>query len=290
MKNHLKKRFEHDILKVVAWIGLIRFIIAIILDNPSIDGLVDFYLDISTAIVFLVGIILVHLDASSKFIIGFFFSPLILLLWVSLYLNNGLASSGEINAFAIAIILTLTIQGRMPWVFVGITLIGVFAVLFALEKGNLSTPDESFYNVGTTALLVVTLANIFMTFHGKNVFDSSRAKLNETNTMLSEKSEEIRMKRRELTMQNDKLTHLKEELEEKVLERTERLKQQKNAIEAYMELTLKELIKPYEKTINAIKKLESIEDDMMVEMVKDSGRRLEIEVEKLRNRLLNSHE
>lgn len=290
MKIQLNNRFERGILKVIALIGLIRFSIALLLSDPVADGYSDLYLDIATALVFLAGVVLVHFKADNKWIIGFFFVPLILLLWVSFYFNNGLASSGEINAYAIAIILCLTVQGRLPWIFIGIFLLGVFVVLYFVEQENLASLDTLVISKGTTTLLLITLANIWMTFHAKNVFDKSRVDLSKTNKNLKERTEEIQEKREELTKQNTELIRLKNELEVKVLERTEKLQTQRISIEEYLKLTLTELIAPYEKTVNAIKQLENPESDEMITMIVESGIKLEVEVEKLRTRLLYADE
>lgn len=283
-------RFERGILKVIALIGLVRFGIAIFLSDPAVDGYADLYLDIATAIAFLTGLILVHWNASNRILIACFFAPLIGLLWASFYYYNGLASSNEINAFAVIIIISLTIQGRMPLLFVGVFLVGVCTIMYLVETNNLQTLQPEDYKTGTTTLLLVTLANLFMIYHAKNVFDESRTDLNTINNDLTEKTTEIQQKRTELTAQNHELTLLKNELEEKVLERTERLQEQKDSIEAYLQLMLTELVKPYDKTIKAINELQSSDDDPMIDMVKTSGKRLEMEIEKLRERLLNTHE
>lgn len=290
MNSFQHNRFERGILKVIALIGLVRFSIALILNDTLSDGYTDFYMDLATALVFLIGFILLLQRSSNKLLIAFFFAPLILLLWISFYFFDGLASSNEINAFAIVIILSLTIQGRLTWVFVGTFLLGVFLVLFFVERDNLTHLNPSDYHTGTATLLLVTLANIWMTFHAKNKFDSSRQELKNTNQELKERAEEIMNKKEELTAQNKKLNTLKSELEEKVLARTDELMKQKEAIEQYLQLTLNELMRPYEQTITAINDLVNTNNDEMIEMMKVSGLRLAEEVEKLKERLLNSHE
>lgn len=289
MKNQGNSRFERGILKVVAFIGLIRFIIALMVNDPQVDGYLDLTLDIATATVFLAGLLLVHFKADNKWIIGLFFIPLIILLLISLYLNGGLISAGEINAFAIVIILSLTIQGRLPWIFVAALLGGVILVLYVVEQENLNSLEEAVHNTSTFALLFVTLTNILLTLHAKNVFDASRNDLTLANKNLLERKDQIESKRKQLSEQTQKLTLLKMDLEEKVLERTKKLQRQNNSIEMYLQLTLTELMKPYQKTISEIKSLDNPENDEMIKMAKESGKNLEIEVEKLKNRLENSN-
>jgi hypothetical protein len=287
--EHHYSRFERGILKVVAFIGFARFIVAFLLNDPIEDGYQDLYLDIVTAGVFLMGVILVQLKANSKLIVALFFAPLVGLLWISFYFQNGLAGASEINAFAVVIILSLTIQGK-PLAFVGLLVLGIFAILYFVTQENSILMDIATQDVGNTTLLIVTLANIMMIFHAKNVFDSSRSKLNLTNQNLLERRDEIKRKREQLAKQNEQLTFLKEELEEKVLERTKKLKHQKKSIGEYMQLTLTELTKSYKKTITEIQNLENSTNDEMIKMVKISGEKLELEVENLKKRLVNSNE
>lgn len=290
LENQLHNRFERGILKVIAFIGMVRFAIALFIGGPLQAPLTDFYLNLATALIFLAGLVLVHVRATDKVLVAFFFVPLMVLVWVSLYFQNGLASAGEINAFAVVIILSLTIQGRLPWVFIAIFLMGVCTTLYLVEWRNIQSQDSLVMNTDTTALLLVTLANLFMTYHAKNVFDTSRRELGETNAKLTERAEEIGAQRALLQEQNLQLIRLKDELEEKVLERTAKLQQQREAIEQYLQLTLKELVNPYEKTLKAIDRLENTKNNPMVDMVKESGRRMQAEVEKLRTKLLNADE
>ncbi len=290
MENHHQDRFERGIIKVVALIGLLRFTIALIEDIYVKDGNADLYLDIASFGVFLVGFLLIQFNSSNKWIVTFFFVPLMILLWLSFYFHNGLASSTEVNAFAIVLVLSLTTKGRLPLIFVSIFLLGVFAVLAIVEPKNIEYLAPSEYYTFTFTLLFVSIAIIVMTFHAKNVFILSRRKLKDINQAFIERSEESKQKNRLLLQQNEKLNLLRSELEEKVLERTKILQNQKDSIEEYLRLTTSELIKPYQETIESIKKLKNPNDDQLIHLIKDSGERLEVEMNKLKTRLIESHE
>ncbi|WP_462251298.1 hypothetical protein [Ekhidna sp.] len=290
MEKHRQNSFERGIIKVVSLIGVVRFIIALFVNKPSVHGYADLYLDISSLIVFLIGFLLIQFKSKRRWLVSLFFIPLMILLWLSFYFHNGLTSSTEVNAFAIVVVLSLTMQRRLPILFVGIFIIGVFVTLSIVEPKNIEYLDPSDYYTTTFTLLFISLAIIWMTFHAKNVFTASRNKLKDINQKLVVQSEEIKQKNKQLREQNEKLNQLKSELEKKVLERTKKLNEQKSSIEEYLQLTMIELIKPYEKTISTIQKLENPNEDYLIKLIIESGEKLEIEINNLKTRLIESHE
>lgn len=290
MKKIRQNRFERGIIKVVSLIGLLRFTIALIEDIYVNDGYADLYLDIASFGLFLVGYLLIQFNSTNRRIIAFFFVPLMILLWLSFYFHNGIASSTEINAFAIVLVLSLTTKGRLPLIFVSIFLLGVFTVLAIVEPKNIEYLAPSEYYTFTFTLLFVSVAIIVMTFHAKNVFILSRRELKDINQAFVERSEESKQKNKLLLQQNEKLNLLRSELEEKVLERTKILQDQKDSIEEYLRLTTIELIKPYQETVESIRNLNNPSDDQLINLIKDSGERLEVEMNKLKTRLIDSHE
>lgn len=167
---------------------------------------------------------------------------------------------------------------------------GLFGVQYIVEPDNINYLPESEYYTNTFTLLFVTLAIIWLVFYCKNVFISARDELHTINEELGTKGNEIKEKNELLTKQNHALNLLKEELEVKVLERAERLHQQKDNIEEYLKLTLSDLIKPYERTINAINQLENPNDDKLMQLIMDSGKKLEVEMKNLRDRLSDAHD
>ena len=290
MSNHQHSQFERGIVKVVAIIGLVRFSIALIGDISQDDGPEDLFLDIVSWIMFLGGLLLIQYNARNRWIAILFFVPLMVLQWLSFYFFNGIASSVEINAFAIVIIFSLTSKGWVPLILTSAFIIGLFGVEYIVEPDNINNLPESEYYTHTFTLLFVSLAIIWLLFYSKNVFTSSRNRLHAINKELQEKGDEITEKNELLVKQNHALNLLKKELEEKVLERAERLHQQKDNIEEYLKLTLSDLKRPYERTINAINQLEDTKDDKLMLLIKDSGKKLEVEMKNLKDRLTDTHD
>lgn len=280
-QNH----FEQNLMKTVALLGFVRFLIALFLNKLSVDGYPDLILDIGACLIFLLVFVLASKGAKTIWFIIFFYIPLISLLLISFYIHNGLMSSTEVNAFALVIIFCLTSKGRWPIIFTSVFLIGVLAVLFLVESDNLKGLDTSEYFTNTFTLLIISLAVIWLTYHAKKVFDSSHEALLATNSELTLVTQDLRSKHETLNEQNQHLNQLKTELEEKILARTTALKSQKEVIEEYMQLTLIELMKPYEKTAERIKNLEVSKNDEINQLIIESGQKLDREINKIKEKL-----
>ena len=278
-------QFEQNLIKTVALVGLVRFLIALFVNEPEVDGLPDLYLDIASCFVFGLTFILTSARVNSRWLLVCFYFPLIALLLISFYVHNGLASEAEINSFALVIIFCLTSQGRWPLIFTTIFLSGTFAVLYMVEPDNIANQGPPIYYSGTFTLLVISLAIIWLTYHAKKVFDGSHQALRSTKMRLISRSDELLTKHELLNLQYKNLNQLQAELEEKILERTDQLKAQKDAIQLYVRLTLVELMKPYEQTISHIRQLEAQNPDELTQLIRESGKKLELEVEKIKKRL-----
>lgn len=283
--NSQEGQFERNLIRTVALIGLVRFMLALSVNDPEVDGYQDLYLDVAAFIIFALGFGLISKNVGNRWLVALFYLPLIIMMLISFYLFDGLTSSGEINSFALVIIFCLTTKGRWPIIFTSVFLIGVFVVLFLVEPNNLKASTAPEYYTDTFTLLVISLAVIWLIYHAKKGFDTRHEALLETHTKLSSSTEDLTSQHQLLNQQNQRLTQLKEELEEKVFHRTEALKAQKETIQEYMQLTLIELMKPYQKTTEKIKALELEENDELNQLIIDSGKQLESEIKKIKKRL-----
>ncbi|MDW3191558.1 MAG: hypothetical protein R8G66_04315 [Cytophagales bacterium] len=283
-----KDLFERNLIKTVTLIGLVRFMIALYVNEPSVDGYPDLFLDIGACLIFATGFVLVLKNVAYQWLIAFFYGPLIAMLLISFYVHNGLHSSAEVNSFALVIIFCLTSRRWWPLILTSTFLLGIFFVLYLVEADNLNGSDHSEYYTSTFSLLVISLAIVWITYHAKKTFSYSHQELRSTHSELSNRSETLQSQNELLNQQHQRLTRLKEELEEKVLDRTDALKAQQSTIQAYMQLTLNELMEPYEKTANKIRALESEQQDELDQLIIASGKQLKLEIDKIRERLISN--
>ncbi|NQZ75529.1 MAG: hypothetical protein HRT61_05370 [Ekhidna sp.] len=274
--------FERSVLKAVMIIGLLRAVLELSLDNSPHISYGDLFLDLAALVVFGSGFMMVLYHARDIWIRWLFFVPLTILVCIGLYQYGGLTGSNELTIYAVLIIINLTMRNRSLVVFNLFLIGGVGLSLFLVKEmgsRSIENTDESPTTFYFISLAVILLINI-----SKNFYDKRRLQLKETTHSLETKVNALEKGNQELKVQNVSLESLRDELEEKVLERTKALQEQNEAIEEYMNLVLVELVKPYEQTIRQIKDLSSY-DDQITEMLISSGNRLQEEVEKLTKRL-----
>lgn len=264
-------------------IGTLRSVMELSLDNPPVTSYTDYYLDIVTLLVFVYGLVLVLMNGSDVWIRWTFFVPLVILICISLFVYEGLAGTSELTVYGLVVIMNLTMRNKTLIFFNLLLLLGVGVSLAFVERlyplKTLVVLDED-----PMTFLFISLALILLVNIAKNSFDRKRKELSSLNLSLATKHASLEKGNIGLEEQNADLTALKDELEQKVLERSKSLQKQNEAIDAYMHLTLNELVKPYQKTLLEIQKIEP-EDSAIASMLVDSGKRLKVEMEKLTKRL-----
>ena len=291
MEYSRKDPFELSVLRIALFAGLISTLVSLILDKPEISGFLDLYIDLASTLLFMIALIMVWRQAPYRLILYAFFIPLISLLIVSLIIHDGLASSTEINAFGIVMLICLTMRNHRPFVFALITLVGVVASLYVVEQQHHFFDEFSGYSTNTLTIIIISISIILVTNYAKSVFERQRESLNRNRHELQEKAEEITLRNQQLQKQHQELASLKDSLEEKVQLRADELHRQNEAMEKYLRLTMIELITPYQNTLQAIQKLDpSDEKQELTERILTSGKRLEKEIKNLQHKLVNHDE
>lgn len=274
--------FERGVLKAVMVIGTLRAVLELSLDNLPETGYTDFYMDIAALVLFVFGLSLILRNGADVLIRWAFFVPLLVLICLGIYFYGGLSGSVELIVYGLAVVINLTMRKR-TLLFFNIFLIASTAITFYFVERVQPVDSFSVSDDNPITFVFISLGIIVLTNIGKNSFEEKRNELVRLNSNLARKQKELEDGNKELTDQNEKLRALRSELKKKVKERTRMLQQQNESIEAYMKLTLVELIQPYEKTLKEIGKVRA--EDNISKMLIDSGNRLKYEVEHLTKRL-----
>jgi len=280
----LDEKFNQNVLSVVCIVGLIRVFLEF--DRNTVQsGILDFYLDISYGIIFIVTLIALVKKASYRFICYSFYVPLILLLCLTFIDRRGLASSTEGNIHIGLIVITLTMRGSDAWKYSFSLVIGMLISLVIVEVQYDFFQNYTDYSTSNFNFIFMGIGTIVVIFYAKKVFELRKNKLAILESDLSQMNQALDASRSELQQQTNELEELNRKLEERVSERAMLLNEQKAAMSAYLQLTLEELDKEHSNVQKATQKIVKNGEDQISELILESSEKLNGEIHSLMTKL-----
>lgn len=280
----IKDNFNRNVLSVVCIAGLLRIALEFERGNILFEGL-DAYLDLGYVILFVTTLIALLGNSSYQAIKFIFYGPLIILLCMTLYDRQGIAGSSEINIYVALIVITLTMQGKDPQWFSLALFVGVITSLTIVELRYDFLDGSYEYSRSVFNWIFMAISSLFVIYYAKWLFDKRQQKLLALRQELSEKYKLLERNSLSLREQNQELHKLTDSLEKKVEERTSKLTEQKKAMKEYLDLTLKELQIEYEGFTSETRRIASIKEDPISDMIVTSEIRLKEEIDSLLQKL-----
>lgn len=251
------RQFESDILTIGCLAGVLRMVIAVYRDLPLVDIDLDFIVDCSLLMVFLVPLILMRLEVKFEWITVPFSFLVLAFLCANWIVLDGLDGTGEYYYLGGIIIIALIHHGSWLVFFVALSIVLEIGLLFVwlnppdwMNFVNPQSAESSHY------LWVSIIATIALLYH-KSQFDLKSLSLKQKREALQDKVQRLERQNVQLQEQKEMLQKSNELLESNINKRSEKLLNQRESIEKYLSVTLFE-IKPYlENTLNSIKGLDN---------------------------------
>ncbi|GAB4249947.1 MAG: hypothetical protein Tsb0034_29230 [Ekhidna sp.] len=285
MKN-FQNTFEYNVLRVACFIGLVRSIIEVVGDFLAVELLPNFYLDLAFIFVFSGTLIALGKRFPYKRILFLFYIPFVILLWLMFIDADGLAYSVENNVFAGVIIITFTMRKKMPLYFNAALIAGILIGLVFIEYQHHFLERFIPHPGGSFNFVFSSVGVIAFTLYAKTDFTRKKNELAAARKSLDEHHQQLKEKNEELVKQKVVLENLTVSLDNQVKSRSKKLKSQKKQVEQYLSISMTELFDAYQKTVTSIEELDKGEEqDHITSMVVQSGERLKIEMDGLRNKI-----
>lgn len=280
----IKDNFNRNVLSVVCFAGLLRIALEYERGKILTEGL-DAYLDLAYGILFLLTLAAILANSSFRTIKIIFYAPLVVLLCLTLYDRQGLAGSSEINIYVALIVIALTMQGKEPKWFSLALFLGVVVALSMVEyRYHFLTTDFN-YKKSNFNWVFMAISSLFVIYYAKWLFDVRKEKLHMLRQELSSRYQILETNTLSLRKKTEELDKLTDSLEKKVEERTQKLNAQKQAMQDYLDLTLKELKIEYEGFASETQKIVAIKEDPVYDMIVRSEARLKEEIDSLISKL-----
>ena len=280
---YLDEKFNRNVLTVVCLVGLLRIILELERNTPQ-SGIIDFYLDLSYGILFLITLTAIALKYSYKFICLSFYIPLVILLCLTLIDRKGLASSIENNIHIGLIVISLTMRGPDARKFSALLILGTAISLVIVEFQYGFLEDYSGYSKSNFNFVFMGIGTVFVIYYAKRVFERNKVSLSEIESYLAENQKDLDRSNAQLEVQTTELEDLNRELEVKVEVRKAVLNNQKLAMQDYLKVTLEELSKEHSSFQNSIHKTLDTGDEIS-KMIMTSTNRLNAEIDSLMKKL-----
>lgn len=252
--NQEKRQFEADILTVGCIAGMIRMVIAIYRDLPLVSINLDFIVDCSLCVIFLLPLILLRLRIRFEYIVVPFSFLMLCFLCLNWVVLNGIDGSGEYYFIGGIILIALVNNGRWLVFFVASCVLLEIGLLYiAMYQSDMMPAMNSSLNIYHYAWITVVVT-ITLLYH-KAQFDYKRQSLREKKDSLELKIEALQRRNFQLEEQKDMLQESNDWLEKKIKQRSELLLNQRKSIEEYLSVTLFEVGPYLQSTIRSINQL-----------------------------------
>ncbi|MEP2026981.1 MAG: hypothetical protein ABJH98_07050 [Reichenbachiella sp.] len=250
------RQFEADILTVGCIAGVMRMVVAIYRDLPLTVVNLDFVVDCSLCLIFLIPLFLLRFKILFEYIAVPFSALMIFFLCANWMVLNGLNGQGEYYFIGGMILIALINNGNWLKFFVTTCIILEMGLLYTsiyrMELMTYANPEDINIYHYLWVTIVVTIA---LLYH-KSQFDLKRNDLKENKKSLEYKVEVLERQNNQLEEQKKMLQESNNWLEKSIEERSEKLMDQRQSIEKYLSVTLFE-IEPYLKsTVQSISNLD----------------------------------
>ena len=269
---------------VVCLAGILRIIMEIYRGTIFV-GTLDLFLDLGYGLIFIVTLVALAINTSYRFIYYSFYVPLIVLLCLTLFDRQGLASSTENNIHVALVVIALTMRSTDSLKFSIYLIAGTLVTLGLVEYKFSFFDDFSEYSTSHFNFIFMGIGTIIITYYAKIVFENRKKRLSQIKQELSDNREFLESSQSEIELQTKELKALNAELEIKVNERAAHLKEQREAMAKYLEITSKELQKNYRGVKGLTKKVVKNLDEDTSQMMLQSSENLDSEINALINKL-----
>ena len=268
---------------MVCLAGLLRVVLEMDRNTPQ-SGVVDFYLDLSYGVIFIMTILAILRNLPYRVIYLTFYLPLVILLCLTLIDRRGLASSTENNIHVGLIVIALTMRGADAWKFSLALILGSMAALAIVEHQHHFLKGYTDYSTSNFNYIFMGIGTIVVIYYAKIVFEKNKEKLSNLEISLSETHLALDASNSKLAIQTEELEALNLELEAKVEERRIFLNEQRKAIRNYLEVTMDELDDEH-RSLQKMTKEYVDSNDEISSMILTSSERLKTEIDSLMTKL-----
>ncbi len=183
------------------------------------------------------------------------------------------------------VVIALTMRSGDALKFSIYLIIGTLMVLIAVEIQHNFLDNYADYSTSHFNYIYMAIGVIFITYYSKRVFENSKTKLSQIKEKLTENRDLLQASRQKLQFQTKELESLNIDLENKVNERARHLNNQREAMEKYLNITLKELQKDYAEVKELTNSVLQESSDDVSKMMRESAQDLDHEIETLVNKL-----
>ena len=254
--KHQNRQFESDILTVGCIAGIMRMVVAIYRDLPLEVVNLDFIVDCSLCLIFLLPLIFLRFSIRFEYIAIPFSFLMIGFLCANWILLKGIQGMGEYYFIGGMLLIALINNGRWLVFFViSCVLLEVALLYVAIFRSELLPPlnpeDKNVYHY----LWISVVVAVALLYH-KSQFDIKREDLKRNQKSLESKIKTLEKQNVQLEEQKAMLQQSNSWLEENIQQRSEKLIGQRESIEKYLSVTLFEIGPYLESTVSSIDKLD----------------------------------
>lgn len=254
--KHQNRQFESDILTVGCIAGMMRMAVAIYRDLPLEVIDMDFVVDCSLCVIFLLPLILLRFRIRFEYIAVPFSFLMVGFLCANWIILNGIRGMGEYYFIGGMILIALINNGKwLVFFVVSCVLLEVGLLYVAIFRTDLmpqiNEDDKNIYHY----LWITVVVTVALLYH-KSQFDSKRQDLKSNQKSLESKIETLESQNVQLEQQKALLQKSNDWLEENIKQRSEKLIGQRASIEKYLSVTLFEIGPYLESTVNSIDQLD----------------------------------
>ncbi|WP_420580695.1 hypothetical protein [Reichenbachiella sp.] len=255
--KHQNRQFESDILTVGCIAGIMRMVVAIYRDLPIEVINLDFIVDCSLCLIFLLPLIFLRFNIRFEFIAVPFSFLMVGFLCVNWILLKGIRGMGEYYFIGGMILIALINNGKwLVILVVSCVMLEVALLYVAIFHSDLISPlnsnDMNVYHY----LWITVVVTVALLYH-KSQFDNKRENLKRNQKSLESKIDTLENQNMQLEEQKAMLQKSNNWLEENIQQRSEKLITQRESIEKYLSVTLFEIGPYLESTVNSIDNLDN---------------------------------
>lgn len=271
------KRFEQEILRFIAIVGLLRMTYAIYINFISDNPLMFWMMDSVLAGVFLLLLITSYYVQRIKWLTIPFSIVLWIMVSVSFINTGGIYGMSEYNLLAIIIVMAMIHNGKMMQSFVLLILSTLILLTVSWEFGFSflawfdQIPTTGYMNY----LIIVLLSTVALSYL---VFKSGEEerRLNTNRTEMQLRIQEIEIENTRLERQKKELNRVNDWLESRINERSSELKKSNQSIEEFLDISVMEFRPSVQATVQDIADLKGKKlDDPFFELLGNSGEKLD---------------
>lgn len=284
------RQFESDILTVGCIAGVMRMVVAIYRDLPLDVIDLDFIVDCSLCLIFLLPLVLLRYRLRFEFIAIPFSFLMISFLCINWFLLNGIQGMGEYYFIGGMVLIALINNGKWLMFFVISCVLLEVALLYVAIYHRDIMPQINPNDMNMYHYLWIAVVFTVVLFYHKAQFDKKREDLKNNQLNLKSKIDALESQNVQLEQQKMLLQKSNDWLEENIQQRSDILLVQRQSIEKYLSVTLFEIGPYLESTVNSIENLDkSTKQTAMGTLLMKSSDHLQSAIRSVTSKLKNGN-